>query len=154
MNSAGVPLKLTAVAPVNALPVMVTVVPVLPEPGLKDEIVGITPNVAGLDALPAAVVTLTVPVSAPAGTVAVMVESEITANAAAVLLKVTVAAPVNALPLMVTEDPTAADAGVTPVMLGAGCDVTVNEAGLPAVPPAVVTLMGPVVAPAGTVVVS
>ena len=150
MNSARVPLKVTAVAPVNALPMIVTVVPVLPEPGLKEETVGITPNVAGLDPLPAGVVTLTVPVSAPVGTVAVMVESETTANAAAVLLKVMAVAPVNALPLMMTEDPTAADEGDTPVMLGAGCAVTVNEAGLLLMPPGVVTL----VAPAGTTAVN
>jgi len=154
MKTAGVPLKVTAVAPVKALPVIVTVVPVLPELGLKAETVGITPNVAGLDPLPAGVATLMVPVSAPEGTVAVMVESETTVNAAAVLLKATAAAPVNALPLMVTEDPTAADGGDTPVMLGAGCDVTLKDAGLLEVPPGVVTLIGPVVAPDGTVAVS
>ena len=85
VKTAGVPLKVTAVAPVKALPVIVTVVPVLPELGLKAETVGITPNVAGLDPLPAGVATLMVPVSAPEGTVAVMVESETTVNAAAVL---------------------------------------------------------------------
>jgi hypothetical protein len=95
-----------------------------------------------------------VPVSAPVGTVAVTVESETTVKAAAVLLKVTAVAPVNALPLMVTEEPTVADGGDTPVMLTAGCGATVNEPGLLEVPPGVVTLIGPVGAPAGTVAVS
>lgn len=140
-------------APVKALPVIVTVVPTLPEPGLKDEILGSTRKVE-LDALPVGVVTLMLPVSAPDGTVAVMVESETTVNAAAVLLKATAVVPLNALPVMVTDDPTAADDGDTPVMPGAGCDATVNEDVLLAVPPAVVTPIGPEVAVDGTLAVS
>jgi hypothetical protein len=118
VKTAGVPLKVTVVAPVKALPLIVTVVPALPELGLKEETVGITPKVAGLDPLPAGVVTVIVPVSAPEGTVAVMLVSVTTVNAAAVLLKLTVVAPVKAVPLMVMEDPTVADAGDTPVMVG------------------------------------
>jgi hypothetical protein len=154
VKTAEVPLKATVVAPVKALPAIVTVVPALPEEGVKEETVGITPKVVGLAALPAGVATVMLPVSAPEGTVAVMVESETALNVAAVLLKLTPVVPVKALPLMVTEDPTVAEAGETPVMLGAGSDVTVNEAVLLAVPRAVVTLIGPLVAPTGTVALS
>ena len=73
-------------------------------------------------------------------------------NVPAVPLKATAVAPVNPLPVMVTVDPTAPEDGETPVMAGAGGAVTVNEDGLVPVPEGVVTVMGPVLAPAGTVV--
>ena len=66
MNGTGVPPMVTTVAPVKALPLIVTVAPILPEPGLNDETLGITPKL-GPDALPAGVVTLIGPVSAPDG---------------------------------------------------------------------------------------
>ena len=63
-------------------------------------------------------------------------------------LKVTAVAPVKFVPLIVTLVPTGPLVGVTLVIRGA----TVKLVPLVAVPPGVVTLSGPVVAPAGTVV--
>ena len=62
----------------------------------------------------------------------------------------TAVAPAKFAPLIVTLVPTGPLAGVKLVIVGA-LAVTVNEVALVAVPPGVVTLMGPLVAPAGTV---
>ena len=113
-------MNVTEVAPVKALPLIVTMVPALPEVGLNEERAGITPKLVELVLLPSGVVTVTGPVSAPDGTVAVIVVSDTTVNAAARLLKVTEVAPVKALPLIVTEDPTVAEDGETPETAGAG----------------------------------
>ena len=64
-------------------------------------------------------------------------------------LNVTALAPVKFVPLIVTLVPTGPLVGVKLVIVGAL--TTVNAALLVAVPPGVVTLNGPVVAPAGTV---
>ena len=69
---------------------------------------------------------------------------------ALVPLNVTAEAPVKFAPLIVTLVPTGPLAGVKLVIVGA-LAVTVNAAALVAVPPGVVTLMGPLVAPAGTI---
>ena len=65
------------------------------------------------------------------------------------LLNVTAVAPVKFVPLIVTLVPTGPLAGVKLVIVGAG--ITVKLFVLLAVPPGVVTLSRPVVAPAGTV---
>ena len=65
-------------------------------------------------------------------------------------LNVTAVAPVKFVPLIVTLVPTGPLAGVKPVIVGAGA-TTVKLVALVAVPPDVVTLSGPVVAPVGTV---
>src|SRR5438105_5501033 len=77
----------------------------------------------------------------------VSVPSEITGTP----LMSTAVAPVKFVPKIVTLPPTGPLPGVKAVMVGAGDAVTVKSAGLLATPPAVVTRMGPVVAPAGTV---
>ena len=69
---------------------------------------------------------------------------------ALVPLNRTTVAPVKFVPLMVTPVPTGPLAGPKLVIVGAG--TTVKLLALVAVPPAVVTLSVPVVAPAGTVV--
>lgn len=143
----------TELAPVNALPLIVTMVPALPEVGLNEETAGITPKLVELVVLPSGVVTVTGPVSAPDGTVAVIFVSDTTVNAAARPLNATELAPVRALPLTVTDDPTVAEDGETPETAGAGWAVTVNGAELVPVPEGVVTETGPVVAPGGTVAV-
>jgi hypothetical protein len=76
-----VPLNVTAVAPVNPVPVIVTLLPAGPLVGVKLVIVGggTTVNALLLIAVPAGVVTLSVPVVAPAGTVAWIDVAEITA---------------------------------------------------------------------------
>ena len=69
---------------------------------------------------------------------------------ALVPLKVTAVAPVKFVPLIVTLVPTAPLVGVKLVIVGA-LAVTLNTLALVAVPPGVVTAIGPLVAPAGTV---
>ena len=64
-------------------------------------------------------------------------------------LKVTEVAPVKFVPLIVTLVPTDPLVGERPVMVGGL--TTVNALELVAVPPGVVTLSGPDLAPAGTV---
>jgi len=70
-------------------------------------------------------------------------------NVALTPLNVTAVAPVKFVPLIVTLVPTAPLVGVKPVIVGGF--TTVKLVALVAVPPGVVTLRGPVVAPAGTV---
>jgi hypothetical protein len=67
---AALPLNVTAVAPVRVVPVIVTRVPTGPLAGVKLVIVGVTVKLLALVAVPAAVVTLSGPVVAAAGTVA------------------------------------------------------------------------------------
>ena len=63
-------------------------------------------------------------------------------------------APVKFVPVIVTVVPTGPLVGVKLVIVGAGTPlVTVKEVALVPVPPEVVTAIGPVVAPAGTVAV-
>ena len=75
--------------------------------------------------------------------------AEVTLKLALLPLNVTAVAPVKFVPLIVTLAPTGPLVGVTLVIVGAG--MTAKLLALVAVPPAVVTLTGPVVAPAGTV---
>ena len=64
-------------------------------------------------------------------------------------LNATAVAPLKFVPLIVTLVPTGPLVGAKLAIVGAG--MTVKLAALVAVPPGVVTLTGPVVAPAGTV---
>src|SRR5438067_13283958 len=103
-----------------------------------------------LVAVPSGVVTLSGPVVAPAGTVAEICVDGLTVEEALGPLNLTDVAPVKFVPVIVTLVPTGPLVGAKLVMVGGF--VTVNEPVLVAVPPGVVTLSGPVVAPAGTVV--
>ena len=76
--------------------------------------------------------------------------AEVTEKVAAAPLNVTAVAPVKFVPLIVTLAATSPLVGVTLVIVGA-LAVTVKLLALVAVPPGVVTLSGPVVAPVGTV---
>jgi len=76
--------------------------------------------------------------------------AEVTVKLAAVPLNLTADAPVKFVPLIVTLVPVGPLAGVKLVIVGA-LALTVKLVALVAVPPGVVTLTGPVVAPAGTV---
>jgi hypothetical protein len=126
-NVAAVPLKVTAVAPVNPVPVIVTDVPAAPLVGENDVIVGAPPAVTvklvTLVAVPSASVTAIGPVVEPAAIVAVTCVSEFTVNdAAAVPLNVTAVtalASMNAVPVIVTEVPTGPLVGVNEVTVGA-----------------------------------
>ena len=118
---AAVPPKLTAVAPVKSVPVMVTVAPVAALVGVKEVMtgVGIKVNPAST-AVPPQVVTLTFP-EVPAATTAVMLVAETTVKeVAAVPPKLTAVAPVKLVPVMVTVAPVTALVGVKEVIVGGG----------------------------------
>ena len=121
--AAAIPLKVTPVAPVRFVPVMVTLTPTIPDAGVKLVIVGgrINVKLPVLPALPPGVVTLTLPVAAPAGTVAVREVAETTVKeVAAIPLKLTDVAPVKLVPVRVTRVPTGPVAGEIAVRVGSG----------------------------------
>ena len=153
MKLALAPLNSTALALVKLVPLIVTLVPTGPLPGVKLEMVGglITVKLPALLAVLSAVVTLIGPVVEPVGTVAVIVVAEFTVKLALAPLNSTALAPVKLVPLIVTLVPTGPLAGVKLVTVGGL--MTVKLAALLAVPAEVVTLIGPLVAPAGTVAV-
>ena len=70
MNAATLPLNLTAVAPKRFAPLMVTLAPSAPLVGVKLVRVGTVMKLVALVAVPPAVVTLSGPAVAVAGTVA------------------------------------------------------------------------------------
>ena len=86
------------------------------------------------------------------GTVAVIsVPDALTVKLAFLVLNTTAVAPVKFVPLIVTDVPPGPDVGVKSAIVGAG--ITVKLPALVAVPPGVVTAMGPLVALSGTVAV-
>ncbi len=110
----------------------------------------VTVKLVALVAVPSSVVTVMGPVVAPVGTVVVIVPEELTVKVAATPLNETAVAPVKVVPVIVTPVPTGLLAGAKEVMTGVTVKrVVVVKGSLPSV----VTVMGPVVAPAGTVVV-
>ena len=140
----------TAVAPVNPEPVIRTIVPAGPLIGVNEAIaviVGRTVKFVALRKVPPPVVTLIFPVVAPAGTVARIDVGETTAKTASVPLNVTLLASANPEPLTTTVRPTRPDLGEKEVILA-----WTTKTSLVAVPPGVTTLIGPVMAPMGTVV--
>lgn len=104
-----------------------------------------------LVAVPAEFVIVIRPVVAPAGTVAVIWVSELTVKVADVPLNLTAVIPEKFVPVIVTVEPTGPLAGVKPVIVGV--PVTTKSAALVPVPFPFVTVILPVVAPVGTVVV-
>ncbi len=146
----------TPVAPVKFVPVMVTTVPTFPEVGEKLEMVGVVPPVTVklvlLVPVPLGLVTEMRPVVAPLGTEAMICVGEVTEKVdAATLLNLTAVTPTKLVPLMVTMVPTGPDVGENDVMVGT--PITVKSVELVPVPLALVTEIGPVVAPVGTVAV-
>ncbi|MCX6915689.1 MAG: hypothetical protein NT167_22030 [Verrucomicrobia bacterium] len=122
-------LKVTAVAPLKLVPLMVTTVPALPLAGVKLVMVGTvtTVKLPALWAVPLAVVTLIGPVVALAGTVAVIWADELTAGLTAETpLKVTPLTLTKFAPMMVTLLPTGPLAGVNPLMTGPVATVQVR----------------------------
>src|SRR4051794_14704072 len=118
----------TTVAPVKDVPVMTTLSPTMPLVGLKLVILGSTRKLVALVAVPATLVTVILPVVAPAGTLVVMEVVETTLNVALVLLKLTSVMPVKFVPVMVTATPIAPLAGVNEVIVGSL--MTVNAVAL------------------------
>jgi hypothetical protein len=145
-----VPANFAAVAPVKLVPVIVTTVPVPPLLGLKLLMTGVTRNELGDDTGPPWALMVIRPVVAPEGTVAVILVDELTVKVtAAVPLNETAVLPDRFVPLSVTAVPTGPLDGENDVNVAG--ETTGNEA-LVAVPPGVVTVIAPVVAPVGTVV--
>jgi len=152
---AAVPLKVTVLVPWVApkfVPVMVTVVPTVPEFGLRLVMLGVgkTAKDCPLLATPLTVTT-TFPVVALAGTSTVMLVALQLEGVPAVPLKVTVLEPWDApkfVPVIVTVAPTGPDVGLKLVIVGTG--TTVKLTPWLAWPPTV-TITLPVVAAAGTV---
>ena len=138
---AAMPPKLTAVAPVKFVPVIVIDVPPLPLVGVKELIVGADIKVKpGIDAVPPGVVTITLP-DAPAPTTAVIPVAELIVNElAATPPKFTAVAPPKLVPIIVIDMPDAPLTGLNDVIVGAG--MKVNPANV-VVPPGVVTLILP-----------
>ncbi len=153
VTGAAVPLKVTLLVPCDAPklePAMTTEVPAAPVLGVRLVIAGVTLNVTLL-LTPPEVVTTTLPVVAPDGTVAVMLPTLQAVTAAVVALKVTLPVPCvvpKPEPAMTMDEPTGPALGVRLLITG----VTVNATPL-LDPPEVVTTRLPVVAPPGTVAV-
>jgi hypothetical protein len=120
-NVAAAPLKLTALAPMKLVPVMVTLAPTAPLVGVKPVIVGGAGMVKAVpDApVPFGVVTEIKPEVVPAATVAVILVAEFTVKLlAGVPLKESAEAPVKLVPVIVTTVPTGPLVGVKLVMVG------------------------------------
>ena len=99
---------------------------------------------------PEALTTVIGPLIAPLGTTAVSAVSVAGGEKLALTpLKRTAVVPVKCTPKMLMESPTLPDDGVKSVMYGPG-PTNVNAVGLLLVPMTVATLIGPVLAPAGT----
>jgi len=107
-----------------------------------------------LVAVPPGVVTVILPVVAPGGSVAITLLSFTNVNAADDPLNRTALTPVKWFPLIVTRVPATPPEGEKPLMVGALLPVTVKLEELVAVPPGVVSVIRPVVAPVGTVAVT
>jgi hypothetical protein len=151
---AAAPPKLTALASVKFVPVIVTTVPTGPLVGVKPVTVGAgtTVKVPLLSPYPAGVVTLILPVTAPAGTVSVIWVGELRVKGLpSVPPKLTAVAPLKFVPVTVTTVPTGPLVGVKPVIVGA--ETRVKLPLLSPYPAGVVTLILPLTAPAGTVAV-
>ena len=146
---AALPLKATAVAPVNPEPLMVTRVPAGPLLGENELIAGagavVTLKLLVLRVAPYGVATEIGPLPAPVGTDAVIWVSDTTAKVAATPPNATEVAPVNAEPVIVTLVPTGPDVGENDVTAGAPGVVLVvpKSVALTAVPYGVMTSMVP-----------
>ena len=147
---AGVPPKLTAIAPVKLVPVKATVVPLPALVGFINVIVGAGINVKPVRvAVPPGVLTLTLP-EVPDATTAVMLVAETTLNdVAAVPPKLTAVAPVKLVPVKVTVVPLPALVGAKLMIVGAETNVKPARV---AVPPGVMTDTLPEVPDATTAV--
>jgi len=146
------PLNITRVAPVKWLPVIATTVPRGPLVGEKPLITGavMTVKLSALVAVPPGVVTEMGPLVAPCGTTA-MICVPLIWNVALEPLNCTLVALARFVPWIVTFVPAPPLAGVKLVIVGEDDTVTVKFVELVAVPPGVVTEIGPVVAADGTV---
>lgn len=110
----------------------------------------VTVKFEALVPVPPEVVTEIGPVFAPLGTVASISVAETTVNCFALVpLNITALAPLKLLPVIFTDVPIGPLAGVKPLTTGAG--ITVKLPVLVAIPAGVVTEIGPLGAPCGTI---
>jgi hypothetical protein len=135
------------------VPVIVTVVPSAPLPGVKLEIVGVatTLKLIELVMVTPLVVTAIGPSAAPEGTEVVMLVAFENATVALMPLKVTVGEGLKFVPVIITIALGAPLLGLKSAIVGVGR--TVND-GPVIVTPFNVSVTGPDVAPEGTVVVN
>ena len=155
VKAAGVPPKVTLVAPFKPPPEKVTLVPAVPLAGENPHRLGCMVKFVELAPVPAELVTVIGPVVAAHGTDTFIWVSEATEKypAADAPLKATPVVPVKWVPVMVTWVTDAGPlVGVKELMVGAAAPFTVKLLLLKAVKPLLVTLIFPVVAPLGTLV--
>lgn len=153
-DAAGVVPKLTAVAPVKFVPLIVITAPASAEGGAKPLIVGVGGRIVKGEAdraVPPGVVTLTIPASAPAGSVAVICPSLLTVKVISAAPILTLLTPVKPTPTIASVVPTEPLPGLRRTIFGAV--IIVKGAPEAAVPLGVTTLITPVAASAGTVAV-
>jgi hypothetical protein len=109
----------------------------------------VTVKVPLLVAVPPGVVTEMEPLLALLGTHAVICVSESTVKFALAPLNFTTVAPLRFVPVTVTPTPDAPATGEKPEIVGD--EITLKSTAVLVLPPGVVTEIGPVVAPGGTV---
>jgi hypothetical protein len=151
---AGTRKKVSAVVPVKFVPLIVTVVPIVPLAGVNELMCGVTVKPDADTAEPKELVSVIGPLVAPLGTLALNCVSETPhIIVAGVPLKLTPVAPVKFVPVRVTVQPVDPLPGEKLLIVGIPADSTVNGVPLKLqpVPEGVVTLIGPVEAPPGTV---
>jgi len=151
---AAVPLNFTLEAVLKFVPVMVTDIPGPALVGVNEVIVGGGTKVKAppLVAVPPRVVRVTFPVD-PLPTFAVSEVKLMTVNDAAVVPpNATLLTPLKLVPVMVTTISVGPLLGVNAVIVGGG-GMTVKFVVLVAVPPGVITLIGPLVEPDCTLAV-
>ena len=141
----------TPVTPPSDVPVIDTLAPGRPSAGEKPVMRGATWKMVPLGVVPAALVTLMGPVVAPGGTTARIEVADRIVGAPALtpLKKLTSVAAASSVPLIVTVAPMGAAVGEKLVIVGGR--TTMRSGVAVTVPPALVTLMGPVRAVDGTV---
>lgn len=153
------PLKSTAVVPVKFNPFNHTNVPIWPLAGVKESICGgpegsSTVNAPELNADPCGVDTRIGPVVAPEGTLVLIWVSEETVKVAEISLNATDVAPEKPEPESVTAVPTPPLVGVKELIWGTDSVTTVKEFAVDVLPNGVATLIVPVVALEGTLVLT
>ncbi|HMJ47855.1 MAG TPA: hypothetical protein VK498_11035 [Ferruginibacter sp.] len=139
-DAAANPPKLTEVAPVKPMPLILSLIPAGPDVGVKEEMDGPVKIKPGKLPLPAGVVTLTLPED-PFPTIAVILVPELTMkDEAANPPNFTEYAPVKPAPVILTDVPTLVATGVKDVITGG--EIKINP-DLVAVPNAVFTDTSP-----------
>jgi hypothetical protein len=119
------PLNFTLELLVNPTPRIVTTVPAGPLAGVRLVIDSVGVKFAELVPVPAAVVTETLPATAPLGTDALICVADSTLNDALTPPNVTLLAPLKFVPVIVTLLPVMPVVGVNELTVGATCGVTV-----------------------------